>query len=136
LLRERGLGAHPRHDDGAAAVEDALGELSTKRCVALLPAQTHRRLQVQPPAVVIKQLDRASSGAVIALEQLQDAMERRFHVDRAGQRLAHVEQGRKFTDLPAVPEAPFLSVGGRGSRGAYFVFRRVQSRGHRCTWLP
>ena len=57
-------------------------------------------MQVQPPAIVARKRDDAAVRAMVALENLEDAMERRLEIGRARERLADVEQRRRLAISP------------------------------------
>ena len=95
-VQERRLAADVRHDDRLAALHDlagdALADAIADQARAVADAVGGLDAQV---AVLLENRDDAADGAVMAREDLEDAVERRLQVQRARQRLADFEQGRE-----------------------------------------
>ena len=95
-MQERRLAADARHDDRLAALHDAAGDafadaVADRRAPV---AEAVGRLDAQL-AVLVQQRHDAADGAVMARQDLEDAVQRRLQVERARQRLAHLEQRRQ-----------------------------------------
>ena len=118
MARDVGAARHPvekfrlladaRHDDRLAALHDLTGDafadFEADRAGAVV--EPFDRLDVQ--LAVAQQRHHAAHDAVMADENLQHALHRRFQVQRAGQRLADFEQRRQSSGV----------AGGRGGVGS------------------
>ena len=114
VRRERRLLADTWDDQRPAALEDLLGQRAAERRVGMRGTDADGGVEMKAAAVLARQRDDAAAGAVIPLEDLEDAMERRFEVGGAGEGLAHVEQRRQLADLAALPPRPVVEIGRRG----------------------
>src|SRR6185503_13164487 len=91
-VQHRRFAADLRHDDRLAALDDTSGdpfaELIADRPRPLGDAVGGLDADV---AALVDERDQAADGAVLAREDLEDAVQRRLQVERARQRLADLE---------------------------------------------
>src|SRR5262249_53631819 len=99
-VQEHRLPARARHDDRTAGLHDlagdALAHLVLHRQPRLLEAVGRLDAKL---AAVADQRDNAADDAVVAGENVEHVVERRFQVEGARQRLAHLEERREAADL-------------------------------------
>jgi hypothetical protein len=105
-MQEIRLTAHTGHDHRLAAFDNPAGNAFAQPVADALGrlVETVGRFDRQL-AVLAEQRHHAPDRAVALAENLEDAVERRFQIQRAGQRLAHFEERRQpasFTGIVSV----------------------------------
>ena len=103
-VKEPRLAAHPGYDNGLACFDDAPRDALPHPVLDGLrrPIEAVGGFHAQLAAFSEKGHD-ASDGAVMACEDLEHAVQRRLEVERARQRLAHLEQRRQAPGLASLP---------------------------------
>ena len=100
-VQEHRLAADLRHDDRLAALDDASGDAFAELVADAIAGAVEPvgGLDLELAGVFVEHDDGAADGAVMAAEDFEDAMEPGLEIDRAGQRLARIEQGGQAPDF-------------------------------------
>ena len=120
-VQKHRLAADLRHDDRLAALDDAAGDAFAELIADAIAGAVEAvgGLDLQLARVFVEHDDGAADGAVMAAEDLQDAVKPGFEIERARQGLARIEQGGQAPDFASGESSGLRLRFGRCSWGVF-----------------